>query len=165
MGRKSNETKPYMKAGAGGNWIKFNEKFNPNIIKQSTGISCVSAVGEMLLKLRGLAVSQEIIRDIIGEPAHFTALARVLNNFDIPKSKTKWHGIYALPSEIEIVLSKKYLGVILQEPLSLGHAVVIEKVRNEVIYILDPFDQTSYKMTKKDFENVWGGGTIFYGKN
>ncbi len=154
-----------MKAGAGGNWKKISEKFDSNITKQTTGISCVSAVGEMLLKLRKISVSQEIIRDIIGEPADITSLTTVLNKFDISNSEEKWYGIYALPSEIEIVLSKKYLAVILQEPVSLGHAVVVEKVKDKVIYILDPFDQTAYRMTKNDFEDVWGGGTVFYGKN
>lgn len=154
-----------MKAGAGGNWKKLNEKFDSNILKQTTGLSCVSAVGEMLLKLRGISVSQEIIRDIIGEPANITALARVLNKFEVSNSKEEWYGIYALPNEVDIVLSRKYLAVILQEPLSLGHAVVVEKVKNDIIFILDSFDQTWYQMTKRNFENVWGGGTIFYGKN
>jgi ABC-type bacteriocin/lantibiotic exporter with double-glycine peptidase domain len=154
-----------MKAGAGGNWKKFDEKFDSIITKQTTGISCVSAVGEMLLKMRGISISQEFIRDIIGEPSDVVSLARCLNKFDVSAGLEKWHGIYALPNEVELVLSKKYLAVILQEPLSLGHAVVVGKTENDVVYIVDPFDQTSYRMMRDDFENVWGGGAIFYGTN
>lgn len=150
------------KAGAGGHWKRFDEEFNPEILKQTTGISCVSAVGEMLLKERGINISQEIIRDIIGEPATVKALAAELNKFD---KKGKWYGIFALPEEIEIVLRQKYLGVIFQEPRHLGHAVLVKKVTNNYILIYDPFDQTEYKMTKTDFNNAWGGGVIYYVEN
>jgi hypothetical protein len=48
-----------MKSGAGGNWRRFDESLDASIIKQTTGISCLSALGEMLLKRRGVSVSQE----------------------------------------------------------------------------------------------------------
>ena len=46
------------KSGAGGNWKRIDEKFDAEIIKQTSGLSCVSAVGEMLLKRRGISLSQ-----------------------------------------------------------------------------------------------------------
>ena len=67
------QSKP-MKAGAGGNWRRFDEKFDPTITKQ-TELSCVSTVGEILLKNRGIFVSQDKIRDIIGVPSYPEALA------------------------------------------------------------------------------------------
>lgn len=54
-----------MKAGAGGNWKRFHEKIDNEVIQQKSNVSCLSAVGEMLLKNRGIFISQDIIRDII----------------------------------------------------------------------------------------------------
>jgi ABC-type bacteriocin/lantibiotic exporter with double-glycine peptidase domain len=151
-----------MKAGAGGSWKRFDEKFDSDILKQTTGISCVSALGEMLLRERGIICSQENIRQAIGEPADIASLANELSKFD---KNGKWYGIFALPEEIDIILKQKLLGVILQEPKSLGHAVFIKKVTQTYILIFDPYDQTSYKMTKQNFNNAWGGGVIYYAEN
>jgi len=52
------------KVGAGGNWKRIDEKFDASIIKQTSGLSCVSAVGEMLLASRGISLSQTRILDI-----------------------------------------------------------------------------------------------------
>ena len=82
-----------MKSGAGGNWRRFDEKFDASIVKQTTGDSCLSALGEMLLKRRGITVSQEIIRDIIGEPADAESLARALNQFDESDDEFVWRGL------------------------------------------------------------------------
>ncbi len=158
------QSKP-MKAGAGGNWRRFNEKFDKTIVQQTTGLSCVSAVGEMLLKTRGFSVSQTDIRDIIGEPAGIEMLAKTLNSFDNSKTGKKWHGGFYLPGQLDFVLSQKKFGIIFQEPLTMGHAVFVEGVNSSgLIIIRDPFDQTTYQMTKADFNNAWGRGTIFYGK-
>jgi hypothetical protein len=75
------------KVGAGGNWKRINEKFDASIIKQTSGLSCVSAVGEMLLVSRGISLSQTRILDIIGEPATAIDLAQVLNQFDVSIKK------------------------------------------------------------------------------
>jgi hypothetical protein len=65
-----------IKGGAGGNWSRSDEKFDVSIVKQTTGLSCVSAIGEMLLRDSSISVSQLEIRDIIGELADFGSLAR-----------------------------------------------------------------------------------------
>lgn len=156
------ESQP-MKAGAGGNWKRFEEKFDANIIKQTSGVSCVSAVGEMLLKSHEIYVSQHKIRDIIGEPASLEMLAKALNEFDISDSGQQWYGGFYLPNRLDFVLRKQNFGVVLQEPLTMGHAVFVEGVDEKgLVIIKDTFDQTTYKMTKADFSNFWGGGVIFY---
>jgi ABC-type bacteriocin/lantibiotic exporter with double-glycine peptidase domain len=153
-----------MKAGAGGNWQRIDEKIDLNIVKQTSGLSCVSAVGEMLLKSRGIEISQHIIRDIIGEPASLESLAKALNRFDNSDLEQKWIGGFYLPNWLDVVLQKRNFGVVLQEPLTIGHAIFVEGVdKKGLVKINDLFDQTDYKMTKTEFNNFWGGGVVFYG--
>ncbi|HEX8250929.1 MAG TPA: cysteine peptidase family C39 domain-containing protein [Pyrinomonadaceae bacterium] len=157
------ENSQNMESGAGGSWKRYEETTDETIVKQTTGISCVSAVGEMLLKTRGISVSQEKIRAIIGEPTYIANLARCLNTFDKDTDDGKeWQGFTADVECIDAVLSQKPISVILLEPMSfLGHAVIIENVsEDDFIEIKDPFDQTSYKMTFEDFKQHWGGEVI-----
>ena len=151
--------------GAGGNWKRIDERFDTKIIKQTSGLSCVSAVGEMLLKSRGIALSQAQIIDIIGEPAYFSSLAEALNKFDVPKGKKKWHGIIVTRESLDFLLEAESLAVILREPFEMGHAVLVSaKTRGGLIKIKDPFDQTTYKMTEESFLKHWNGEAVFYGR-
>lgn len=153
-----------MKSGAGGNWRRFDEKFDASVIKQTTGISCLSALGEMLLKRRGISVSQEKIRDIIGEPAYIGGLARTLNRFDTSEDGLIWRGFPTTNKSLENLLRQhKNWGVVLINDYRdrIGHAVFIDgRTRSGLVKIKDPFDQTSYKMTMEDFLNHWGGEVI-----
>ena len=97
-------------------------------IAKQTDLSCVSAVGEMLLRERGVSVSQEEIRDIIGVPSYFEALARCLNRFDFSDDGKVWQGFPTDEKSLLKLLEKQSVGVILVEPLSLGHAVFVEKM-------------------------------------
>ncbi len=149
-----------MKAGAGGNWKRFDEKFDETIVKQ-TDLSCVSAIGEMLLRERGIYVSQDKIRDIIGVPSYFEALAECLNRFDISDDGKRWKGFPTDEMSLLKLLKKQIIGIILVEPKTLGHAVIAEKItNNNVFQIKDPFDQTAYLMHEIDFWNCWGGFVI-----
>jgi len=153
-----------MKSGAGGNWRRFDEKFDASIIRQTTGISCLSALGEMLISGRGISVSQAIIRDIIGEPADIGGLARCLNRFDDSEDGLVWRGFATTDKSLENLLRRhKNWGVILINDYrdKIGHAVLIDgRTRRRLIKIKDPFDQTSYKMTMADFLKHWGGEVI-----
>lgn len=151
-----------MKIGAGGNWRRFDEKFDASIVKQTTGVSCVSAVGEMLLQSRGISVSQDRIRDIIGEPADFGSLANCLNRFDISDDKKIWRGIVTDEESLKVIQPKENWAIVLHEPFVMGHAVFVEGItQNGLFKIKDPLDQTSYKMTEKDFLEHWCGEVIF----
>ena len=153
-----------MKSGAGGNWRRFDEKFDTSIVKQNTGISCLSALGEMLLSGRGIIVSQEEIRDIIGEPADVGSLGQSLNSFDNSDDGLVWRGFATTDESLEnLFRHHKNWGVILINDYrdKIGHAVLIDgRTRRRLIKIKDPFDQTSYQMTMADFINHWGGEVI-----
>lgn len=151
--------------GAGGNWKRLDEKYDASIIKQTSGLACVSAVGEMLLKRRGISLSQARILDIIGEPASIGDLAETLNEFDISEGGKQWHGVIVDQRNLSAVLRTENLAVILREAFEMGHAVLIDgRTKNGLIKIKDPFDQTAYKMTVKDFLESWDGEVIFYGR-
>ena len=153
-----------MKSGAGGNWQRFDEKFDASIIKQNTGISCLSALGEMLLKRRGISVLQVVIRDMIGEPSDVDSLSWALNQFDESDDEFVWRGLATTNESLEnLFRHHKNWGVVLKDDYrtKIGHAVFIDgRTRNGLIKIKDPFDQTSYKMKMEDFLNHWGGEVI-----
>ena len=158
------QSKP-MKSGAGGNWQRFNERFDASIVNQTSGISCISAVGEMLLKERGVVVSQEKIRDIIGEPADIESLAAALNLFNISDDGKVWRGHTTDEKSLEIIFRLKSFGVFLVEDFTLTrllHAVLIfGKTANGLVKIKDSFDQTSYEMELEDFLEHWSGQVIY----
>lgn len=106
----------------------------------------------MLLRKGGIFVSQEIIRDIIGEPSYVKALADCLNTFDKADDGKVWLGIATDEESLEKLLSESDLAIVLlEQPFVMGHAVVVAgRVRGGMIKILDPFDQISYKMTIDD---------------
>jgi ABC-type bacteriocin/lantibiotic exporter with double-glycine peptidase domain len=149
-----------MKAGAGGNWKRFDEKFDETIVKQ-TDLSCVSAVGEMLLRERGIIVSQEKIRDIIGVPSFFEALAVCLNRFDFSDDGKIWQRLVVNETDFLLLAKLEDVGVILIEPREMAHAVYVEKItQNDYLSVKDTFDQTSYKMILEDFFSHWSGFLI-----
>ncbi len=149
------------KVGAGGNWKRIDEKFDSSIIKQTSGLSCVSAVGEMLLTSRGIFLSQQEILDIIGESAHISVLADVLNKFDVSDDGREWYGITVKTANLKTLLKEKNWAVVLREPQTMGHTVLIDGMENKLIKIKDPFDQTAYQMTIEDFLENWNGEIIF----
>jgi ABC-type bacteriocin/lantibiotic exporter with double-glycine peptidase domain len=145
-----------MKAGAGGNWKRIEEKFDETIVKQED-LSCVAAVGEMLLRKRGISMTQSEIIAIIGRKASIYDLKDVLNRID---ETGDWKGGYTAVEAIP--LTKGNFLAVLQEPMILGHAVLVEGLDEENNFVIkDSADQTAYKMTQKDFFSNWGGGIIF----
>lgn len=132
-----------------------------NLMKPSSSkpiCPLVSAVGEMLLRERRIYVSQDVIRDIIGVPSYFEALARCLNRFDFSDDGRVWQSLVVNKTDLDLLIKLGKIAVILIEPREMGHAVFVEKkTRNGLILIKDTFDQTNYKMTSEDFFKHWGG--------
>ena len=149
-----------MNAGAGGNWTRFDECLDETVVKQSD-LSCVSADGEMLMRDRGIVISQQEIRDIIGSPAHFESLAKCLNKFDRSEDGRIWRAFATDETSLIKLLNIQPVGVILIEALSMGHAVLIEKMESRNIFkIKDPFEQTRYSMNQRGFRSCWSGVVI-----
>ncbi len=155
-----------MNAGAFGHWDKKDEKKDLTIVLQKSekGVSCVSAVGEMLAKSRNLNVSQSEILGIIGEPAPIHRLRALLNEMDSPRAGESWHSGTRIEADVEFIRGRKNFAVVLKEFGSEAHAVFIEDFENQLT-ILDTFDQSRYEMTVEEFQKVWMGAYIFYGED
>ena len=69
-----------MKAGAGGNWRRFDEKFDAILFSKQTCLA-FSRRRNAVKNSRNTVFSDKI-RDIIGVPSHSRALAECLNQFD-----------------------------------------------------------------------------------
>ena len=143
--------------GALGSWQKIDEQFDATIVKQTNDASCVAAVGEMLANFYGLNLTQAEILEEIGVWANAKILARFLNSKET-RTDVKWigggweHPVDALKWLIQ---SDKVLGAMLREGSPLGHAVFIYgEDENGLIILKDPFDQTSYKMTPENLQEV-----------
>lgn len=151
------------KVGAGGYWKTIDEKPDSSVIKQKTSLSCVSATGAMLLQSRGFQVTEDEILAEIGQPSNGQALAPVLNRIDAPGADgEKWHGYIIDPDRgFNLVMKSGSWGAVLREGSPLGHLVMVNGFEDELIKINDPWDATSYKMTKEEFLNHWGGELVF----
>lgn len=149
------------KIGAGGFWNRINEKKDTSVIQQKTSLSCVVAIGEMLLQTRGILMTQEEILDIIGEASTTTDLAKLLNKIDKTNNENKWHGIIVAVRHLEKIAAKQSFGAVLREGSTLGHLVLVENLENSLLNIKDTWDATSYQMTIEDFLQVWNGEVIF----
>lgn len=149
------------KVGVGGFWKTLNEKKDDSVVQQTTSLSCVAAVGEMLLQTRGILMTQAEILDIIGEASTTEKLAELLNKVDKPIENERWHGIIIAVRHLEKVAEKGNFGVVLREGSTLGHLVLVENLSNGLLKIKDSWDATSYEMTVEDFLQVCNGEIIF----
>jgi Peptidase C39 family len=149
------------KLGAGGYWKRLNETKDLSVVQQKTALSCVAAVGEMLLQTRGILMTQAEIIAIIGEVSTTEHLANLLNKVDKSVENTEWHGIIIAVRHLEKVALKGNFGAVLREGSTLGHLVLVETLSNKLLKIKDTWDATSYQMTVEEFLQVWNGEIIF----
>jgi filamentous hemagglutinin len=146
--------------GAGGFWKVINERKDASVVKQLTPFSCVAAVGEMLLRERGIEMTQTEIIDIIGEASTTKELANLLNEKDTTFDE-KWHGVIVAVKYLEKIARKSSFGAVLREGSALGHLVLAESLSENLLTIKDPWDATKYEMTVVEFLNVWNGEIVF----
>lgn len=150
-----------------GKWKRYGKRFDPSGVLQESPVRCVSAVGELLLKQRGINnVTQKMILDIIGEPADEYALERALRHFDPDTSDGRvWRGISTNEKALDAVLAQKHVAVFLMDDFAtnkLLHAVVINGSTDKgMIRVRDPQDQSKYRMTREEFLEHWGRQVIF----
>nr|HMS42990.1 cysteine peptidase family C39 domain-containing protein [Pyrinomonadaceae bacterium] len=115
----------------------------------------------MLLQNRGKMMTQEQIIDIIGESSTTEDLANLLNKVDKPDGNVKWHGVIVAVKYLEIIALKTSFGAVLREGKPLGHLVLVENLRGNLLNIKDPWDASVYQMTIEEFLKVWNGEVLF----
>ena len=148
------------KIGAGGFWKVFNERSDDSVVRQLTPLSCVAAVGEMLLTSRGISMTQKEIIGIIGEASTTEKLAVLLNEVDQSSDEKKWHGVIVAVRFLEKIVADEPFGAVLREGSPLGHLVLVEKMERNLLFIKDPWEATLYQMKAEDFLSVWNGEVI-----
>ena len=146
------------KAGAGGNWDTINEKFDPDVVKQHTNTSCGAACAEMLLRDRDIFVNQTKFGT---QPKSAPELARDLNN---ASNSNKWEGNGLSPSSFDALNRTGSWAAMLVDITGSNtrHWVVVKGVdKGGNVIIHDPWQGTSYTMTRNNFINTWTGYSVY----
>lgn len=141
--------------GVGGNWNVLDEVVDTNVVRQSTPTGCGGACGEMLLKDRGVFVSQV---ELGTELKSAEKLVRDLNKHD-----NNWNGGFVGAENFD-ALNKtgSWSAMMWDSGSKVGHWVVVTGVDNTGnVLIHDPWKGASYKMTTKEFNGVWNEIAVF----
>lgn len=143
------------KAGAGGNWNVLDEVVDPNVIKQATPSSCGAACGEMLLKDRGVLVSQ------VKLGTELKSVERLVK--DLNKHDSNWSGGFIESKNFDTLNNTgSWSAMMWDQGNKIGHWVVVKGVDNKGnVLIHDPWKGTSYKMTKMEFTGAWNEIAVF----
>jgi filamentous hemagglutinin len=156
--------------GAGGNWQIIDEIIDPNIVRQENDLSCGPACAEMLLKDRGINISQTIIASLTGIPTDAKTLAQTLNILDTAQNRQWIGGPLTIPnatsSELLDTLNTTGTWTALlrqfRPVVKLSHLVVVDGVDDTgKIFIRDNWEGTRYKMKREVFLEHWTNEAIF----
>lgn len=156
-------SKPEELSGAGGKWKVIDETGDSTVIQQRDTISCGLACAEMLLKYLGIYdVDQEFIASVTGTPVRVCDLAQAINQLDYDKSRQWEGGGLDIPgaNDAELLSVLMSTGIWIAElrelGVRLGHLVVVNGYDiNGRLLILDPWQQTRYKMDEETFLQYW----------
>lgn len=156
-------SKPEELSGAGGKWKVIDETGDSTVIQQRDTISCGPAYAEMLLKYLGINdVDQEFIALVTGTPVRVYDLAQAINQLDYDKSRQWIGGGLDIPgaNDAELLSVLMSTGIWIAElrelGVRLGHLVVVNGYDiNGRLLILDPWQQTRYKMDEETFLQYW----------
>jgi len=164
----SEKVRPKLRVGAGGNWQVFNEVPDPRVVKQQSEFSCGPACGEMLLRERGVEITQDIIEQVTGAPVFVEHLARALNQLD-PSNRRRWQGGYieirtANREQVIKVLNSTgtWAAMMRERGAPISHLVIITGLdRFGRLKVQDPYEGTSYTMDMKEFVDKWNGNAVY----
>lgn len=149
-----------MSGGAGGDW-EIHDEVPDSAVKQLTKSSCVAACGEMLVDSK---LSQESILSAIDEPASCARLGRHLRE----SGQGDWVGGYIEPVLSRVLSSGKPWAAELfpsaQGPNRIQHMVIIDRMDDETVGVRDPWEGSSYTMSRKEFSFRWTGNGVFLDK-
>ena len=155
-------------AGAGGNWPVIDEIADPFVIQQQGDLSCGVACGQMLLQDRQVNVTPEDIEKLINIPVSSQELANVLNLLDSDAFRLWSGGPLRLPGATDAQLvnilttTGSWAAMLWETGAGIGHFVIVDGIDEfGFVLIRDPWQGTSYKMTKDDFCKYWTTEAIF----
>ena len=170
MSLNPSQKEPENLLGAGGNWQIIDEIIDPNVISQENELSCGPACAEMLLKDRGINISQTIIANQTGVPTDAKTLTRILNTLETQQNRQWIGGPLTIPNAtsselLDTLNTTGSWAALLRQfrpGIKLSHLVVIDGVDDiGNILIRDPWEGTRYKMKREDFLQHWTTDAIF----
>ncbi|MBX9721591.1 MAG: hypothetical protein K2X81_09370 [Candidatus Obscuribacterales bacterium] len=144
--------------GKGGDWPVLNERPSPDVVQQTTGKSCVAAVGEML--------SEGALKQTALIPKVGTVPENLLEFLG-----SDWNGGF-IPNKIRersldtLLSTGKSWGAELRDEfyhhIEMGHMVVVDGLDEAGnIMIRDPQHATRYEMTRETFMKHWSNRALF----
>ena len=149
-------------AGAGGDWIVVDERQDPSVIAQLGPTHCCAACVEMILRDRGITLSQQEIAARVGVPTWPDLLPELLNEFDPDPS---WKQGF-VPMGLDYLRSHTpWIALFKDFGNQLLHAVIVDGFEGSHLRIRDPWPPgTTYLMKFDDFQtdhHGWTGIAIF----
>ena len=147
-----------------GSWPRSNVEVNKDlVIKQLDQVSCGQACGAMMLRDRGVNVKPVEIGEGLSS-FQVNVPGNLLSQIVNIAPNIKWSSGHAIYFEKALnVLLRKGSGSWIAEMRGsvVNHAVVVNGVDiNGFMKILDPWDSTTYTMTRSEFMKYWTGGFI-----
>jgi RHS repeat-associated protein len=154
-------------AGAGGNWPRSGEAFDPDVVQQYPG-GCGAACGEMIARSRGIDVAQELLLQRAGAPTDVGTLAGALNQY---APGVEWVGGFpaswsADPADAASAVTQlnrtgPWIAQV-WDGVNQPHMVVVNgTTATGGLTISDPAQATSYTMTMGDFIAYWQGYSVY----
>jgi len=160
--------------GTGGDWHVINEQPDLTVVQQETPNACGHAGIQMLLRWRGINVSQVDVAIAAGVPMEQTT------GYDVLKAAAseidpsgKWKGGYVPSNAIDVLTCFGVWMAQLQGKLGANrHWVIVEGVDDVGnLKIRDPWginktyvktgEGTRYTMTREEFEQVWTSYVVY----
>lgn len=149
-----------VRAGAGGNWQTINEVADSNVVRQSDPMNCGAACGQMLLREKGVFVSQDVIAEKAGAPSSAENLAAALNELDPGGT---WFGSGVTEQSFEgLNQTGSWAAMLFEAGARFGHWVNVVGVnRAGRLIVHDPADGTRYLMETHEFMSHWTLFSVF----
>jgi hypothetical protein len=157
------ETPRRKHGGAGGNWLRKNERPDPRVVKQYNTLACGPASAEMILKDRGISFDQRAIAKQLKQlPVYPFELAHELLSLD---PQGQWVANTVDPSSFNALNNRApWAALFYEQGAKTGHIVVVDGVDAlGDVRIRDPWDGTMYEMTISDFMDAWTWEAIYRG--
>jgi filamentous hemagglutinin len=157
----------------GGWWEAFEEHESAEVIRQCTPNACGPACAEMLFRARGIfSVSQQEVISVQGSNwSNEESLSAAMNQIGARigiRDSGRWLGAWvdsldgAEDSFNYLLKSLPYI-TSLKSFNSESHMVVVDGLDDEGrVVIRDPYEGTTYIMSRHAFCDVWQGMTIWW---
>jgi hypothetical protein len=150
-------------------WDVIDESAAPEATKQFNDSACGAACAEMLLKSRGVPLTQHEIAAALPQLTSEEALPRIMSKLD--STGRRWYArLYDADDSIggskiqSLLKSGPFMANTRQPLVRIGHWIVIDAIENGEVMIRDPWSGTKYRLKVSQFDKWWSGLVISGGE-